>query len=55
MSVESGQRILDAVVLFSMTLLFKFESEFTHIEYQDVRSRINGATNIDTLFLTAGE
>ncbi len=51
MSVESGEGILDVVVLFSTTQLF----EFTHIEYHNVRSRVNGATNVDTLFLTAGE
>ena len=52
MSIESGKRILDVVVLFSMTGLYEAP---THIKYQNVQPRVNGTTNIDTLFLTARE
>ena len=52
MSVESGER----GSWMSLSYLVRRDClKFTHIEYQNVQSRVNGATNIDTLFLTAGE
>jgi hypothetical protein len=49
-SIEGGERILDAI---SSSSVQRKKIWPTHIKYQNVRPRVNGATNINTLFLTA--